>query len=301
MKSVLIVGSGDVARRAIPWLAKRFRVYAVTRRHDDIDALRAAGAIPLIADLDDRRTLRRLAGIAQWVLHFAPPPASGAVDTRTANLIAAFTSRQSLPQRLVYISTTGVYGDRGGAWVSETDSCRPTTARARRRVDAEARLRRFGRGRGVTVAILRVPGIYAADRLPVARLQRGDPVLSADEDVYTNHIHAEDLARASCLALFRGRPGRVYNAVDETALKMGDYFDLAADMFGLPRPQRVSRATLAGVVSPMALSFMAESRRLGGERFRRELRFRPTYPTVREGLAAALPESRNRTGETPRC
>ena len=118
MKSVLIVGSGDVARRAIPWLAKRFRVYAVTRRHDDIDELRAVGAIPLIADLDDRRSLRRLAGIAQWILHFAPPPANGAVDTRTANLLAAITSRQSLPQRLVYISTTGVYGDRGGAWVS---------------------------------------------------------------------------------------------------------------------------------------------------------------------------------------
>lgn len=181
--------------------------------------------------------------------------------------------------------------------MSETDPCLPTTARARRRVDAESRLRRFGRCRGVTVAILRVPGIYAADRLPVARLQRGDPVLLADEDVYTNHIHAEDLARASCLALFRARPGRAYNAVDETALKMGDYFDLAADMFGLPRPQRVSRATLVSLVSPMALTFMSESRRLGGERFRRELRFRPTYPTVREGLAAALAESRNATGE----
>ncbi len=301
MKNVLIVGSGDVACRAIPWLAKRFRVYALTRRPEDMAALRAIGAVPLLADLDDRKSLRRVAGIAQTVLHFAPPPASGETDTRTAKLLAALASRQSLPQRLVYISTTGVYGDRGGAWVSETTPCRPGTGRAKRRVDAEARLRAFGRRQACAVSILRAPGIYAADRLPLARLERGDPVLVPEQDVHTNHIHAEDLARMACVALFRARGGRVYNAVDETDLAMGDFFDLAADMFGRPRPERVPRDILASRISAMALSFMSESRRIDGARVRKELRLRLSYPTVREGFAAAIDQSRLSQGDSPGC
>ena len=288
MKRILIVGSGDVASRAIPWLARRFKVFAVTRCTDAFDTLRGLGATPLLADLDDSRSLRRLAGIADAVLHFAPPHEKGAQDTRTSRLLATLASRESLPQRLVYISTTGVYGDCGGEWVTEARRSAPRTDRARRRVDAERRLRRFGARNGISVGILRAPGIYAADRLPLARLQRGEPVLHADEDVHTNHIHAEDLARLACLALFRARPGRVYNAVDDSCMKMGDYFDFAADHFGLPRPPRVSRNELAGRLSPMALSFMSESRRLSNERLRRELRVRLIYPTVREGFAAAL-------------
>jgi nucleoside-diphosphate-sugar epimerase len=288
MKSILIVGSGDVARRAIPWLARRFRVFAATRRKDACEALRMLGARPLLVDLDDVSSLGRLAGIADAVLHFAPPPGLGSRDLRTARLIAALSSGQSLPQRLIYISTTGVYGDCRGDEVDETRACRPQTDRARRRVDAETRLRRFGVRNGVVVGILRAPGIYAANRLPRERLRRGDPVLNADEDVETNHIHADDLARCACLALFRGRPGRVYNAVDDTRMKMGEYFDLAADRLGLPRPPRMSRSELSGLLSPMALSFMSESRRLTNRRLGRELRVRLLYPTVREGFAAAL-------------
>ncbi len=288
MKRILIVGSGDVAMRAIPWLAKRFRVYAVTRSPAACAALRSRGAIPLLADLDDRRSLARLAGIADVVLHFAPPPARGFQDPRTAWLLAALAQRPSLPQRVIYISTTGVYGDCGGAWVGEASRCVPRTDRARRRVDAERRLRRFGRRCAVAVSILRAPGIYAADRLPLARLQRGEPVLLAEQDVHTHHIHADDLAQLACVAIFRGRPGRVYNAVDDTSMKMGDYFDFAADFFGVPRPPRMSREDIAATLSPMALSFMSESRRLSNDRIRRELRVRLKYPTVREGFAAAL-------------
>ena len=287
MKNLLIVGSGDVARRAIPWLAQRFRVLAVTRRGDSCAELRALGAVPLVADLDDSRSLQRLAGLADAVLHFAPPPERGRQDMRTARLLAALACRPSLPQRLVYISTTGVYGDCCGALVDETRKCRPKTDRARRRVDAEIRLRRFGARTATRVSILRAPGIYAAERLPVARLQRGEPVLVPEEDVYTNHIHADDLARLASLALFRGRSGRVYNAVDDTCMKMGDYFCLAADIFGLPRPVRLTRSQLAEQVSPMALSFMSESRRLDNARIRKDLRVALRYPTVRDGLLAA--------------
>lgn len=296
MRKVLIVGSGDVARRAIPWLVKRFKVYALVRHSDSGDQLHALGARPLIADLDTSRSLDRLAGVADVMLHFAPPPGTGAGDVRTVRLLAALGRRGSLPQRIVYISTTGVYGDCEGALVRETDTCRPDTDRARRRVDAERQLRRFGARNRVGVCVLRAPGIYAADRLPVERLERGSPILSAAEDVYTNHIHAEDLARLACMALFRGRPGRVYNAVDDTRMKMGEYFEFAADALGLPRPPRMGRAELSKKLSPMALSFMAESRRLANDRIHNELRLKLLYPTVHEGYAAAL-VAREREGQ----
>ena len=287
MKRILIVGSGDVARRALPWLVRRFRVFALVRQPEAAAELRALGAVPVAGDLDDRRSLRRLAGIADAVLHFAPPPQTGEGDPRMARLLAALAGRSSLPQGVVYISTTGVYGDCAGVRVDETRPCRAQTARGRRRVDAERRLRAFGRRNRVRVALLRAPGIYAADRLPLERLRRGDPVLAADEDVHTNHIHAEDLARIACLALFRAGPGRAYNASDDSGLRMGEYFDAVAERFGLARPPRMARAEIVRHLSPLALSFMSESRRLDNRRLKRELRLLLRYPTVADGLRAA--------------
>ena len=287
MKRILIVGSGDVARRALPWLVRRFRVFALVRQPEAAAELRALGAVPVAGDLDDRRSLRRLAGIADAVLHFAPPPQTGEGDPRMARLLAALAGRSSLPQGVVYISTTGVYGDCAGVRVDETRPCRAQTARGRRRVDAERRLRAFGRRNRVRVALLRAPGIYAADRLPLERLRRGDPVLAADEDVHTNHIHAEDLARIACLALFRAGPGRAYNASDDSGLRMGEYFDAVAERFGLARPPRMARAEIVRHLSPLALSFMSESRRLDNRRLKRELRLHLRYPTGADGLRAA--------------
>ncbi|HRV79553.1 MAG TPA: NAD(P)H-binding protein [Thauera sp.] len=287
MKRILIVGSGDVARRALPWLLRRFRVFALVRQPEAAVELRALGAVPVVGDLDDRQSLRRLAGIADAVLHFAPPPQTGHGDPRMARLLAALAGRSSLPQGVVYISTTGVYGDCAGGRVDETRPCRAQTARGRRRVDAERRLRAFGRRNQVRVALLRAPGIYAADRLPLERLRRGDPVLAADEDVHTNHIHAEDLARIACLALFRAGPGRAYNASDDSGLRMGEYFDAVAERFGLARPPRMARAEIVHHLSPLTLSFMSESRRLDNRRLKRELRLRLRYPTVADGLRAA--------------
>ena len=287
MKRILIVGSGDVARRALPWLLRRFRVFALVRQLEAAVELRALGAVPVVGDLDDRQSLRRLAGIADAVLHFAPPPQTGHGDPRMARLLAALAGRSSLPPGVVYISTTGVYGDCAGGRVDETRPCRAQTARGRRRVDAERRLRAFGRRNQVRVALLRAPGIYAGDRLPLERLRRGDPVLAADEDVHTNHIHAEDLARIACLALFRAGPGRAYNASDDSGLRMGEYFDAVAERFGLARPPRMARAEIVHHLSPLTLSFMSESRRLDNRRLKRELRLRLRYPTVADGLRAA--------------
>jgi len=172
----------------------------------------------------------------------------------------------------------------GGALVAETRPPRPQTERARRRADAERQLREWGRRSGVRVSILRVPGIYAADRLPLARLRSGTPALRADEDAYVNHVHADDLARIVVAALHRGGPGRMYNAADDAPIRMGDYFDLVADRFGLPHPPRVSRAEADQLIAGNLRSFMGESRRLVNRRLKEELGVRLRYPTVHDGV-----------------
>lgn len=283
MKRILIVGSGDVAMRALPLLTPRYRVYALLRNPANREPLRRLGAVPVTGDLDCRASLARLAGLADAVLHLAPPPLNGSTDPRTRNLLAAL-ARGSMPERLVYISTSGVYGDCGGAWVGETRPVNPQSPRAQRRVDAERQVRDWARRHHISACILRVPGIYAADRLPLERLHAGSPAIIAPEDSYSNHIHADDLARICVAALQRGAAGRVYHATDDDQMKMGDYFDAVADAHGLPRPPRMARAEVRGRVSPMMWSFMDESRRLTNRRMKRELRVRLQYPTVADFL-----------------
>jgi len=286
--TLLIVGCGDVGMRVAKLLLGRWRLVALTSSAARCNALRAAGVLPLIGNLDAPTTLARLAGLADAVLHLAPPPASGATDPRTAHLLQAL-ARRGRVRRIVYGSTSGVYGDCGGARFDETRAVNPATDRGRRRVDAEQRLRWYGRAFGARISVLRIPGIYAGDRAgghPRERLARGAPVLAAEHDVFTNHIHADDLARACVAALHRGLPQRVVHASDDTELKMADYFDLAADLEGLPRPRRISRENAHGELSPMQLSFMGESRRLVNNRLKRELRLRLRYPTVAQGLTA---------------
>jgi nucleoside-diphosphate-sugar epimerase len=159
-----------------------------------------------------------------------------------------------------------------------------------RRVDAEARQRHYARLRGnaVRVSLLRIPGIYAPYReggTPRERLLRGAPVLNPADDVFTNHIHADDLARACQLALWRGKTQRAYNVNDDSSLLMGDYFDMAAGLYGLPKPPRISRAQAQVDVPAMQLSFMSESRRLLNTRMKRELRLQLRYADVKAGLA----------------
>jgi len=283
MKKLLIVGCGDIALRALPQLVRNFQVFGLVRAAGQADRIAALGAKPVAGDLDDPATLAPLAGAAELVLHLAPPGDSGEGDQRSANLIAALSPRP--PERLVYISTSGVYGDCRGAWVDEDRPVAPQTLRGARRADAERALLAWGKQRGVVVAVLRVPGIYAAERLPLAQLKRGAPVLRAEDDVYTNHIHADDLAAICLAALERGAAGRVYNANDDGEIKMGDYFDLVADRAGLPRPPRIARAAAeAGAISEGLMSFMRESRRLVNTRMKAELGVRLRFPSVYEGV-----------------
>ncbi|MEO5686603.1 MAG: SDR family oxidoreductase [Burkholderiaceae bacterium] len=285
--SLLIIGCGDVGLRVVRALGGRLRVFALTSSPARCDALRAVGVVPVVGNLDDPATLGRLAGLADAVLYLAPPPTAGHTDPRLRALLASL-SRRALPSRVVYASTTGVYGDCRGEWVTETRLLNAGTDRARRRVDAESHLRAWGRVTGVRVTTLRIPGIYAPDReggRPQERVLRGTPVLAAEDDGYTNHIHADDLARACIAALWRGRPQRVVQVCDDADMKTGDYYDLVADLSGLPRPARVTRAQAGEHFSAAQWSFLNESRRLSNERMKRELRLALRYPTVREALA----------------
>lgn len=288
VQKILIVGSGDVARRILAQLAPQYRVFALVRNAGRAAEWRRGGAVPVSGDLDARHSLDRLGGLADIVLHLAPPPTTGENDTRTRHLLAALDKAQSLPRRLIYVSTTGVYGDCAGALIDETRRLAADNPRARRRVDAERQLRAWGRRRGVAVSILRAPGIYAADRLPLERLEKRLPALVEADDVYTNHIHADDLAAACRAAMRRGGANRAYNVVDDSCLKMADYFDRVADAFALPRPPRLPRSELAAAVSAVQLSFMRESRRIGNRRLKTELKPSLAYPTVEVGIAEAV-------------
>lgn len=292
---ILIVGCGDIGLRVARLLRGRARIYALSHSPQRYAELRAAGVTPVSGNLDDRKSLSRIAGLADAVLHFAPPPGEGEADPRTRRLLAMLARRASLTRSLsgktgrekalVYISTSGVYGDCGGAVVAETHPAHPNNTRAKRRADAEARLRKAGR-HGLRVGILRAPGIYAQDRMPAERVKKALPAIVAADDVHTNHIHSEDLARLALAVLFLGRPNRLYNAVDDSGLKMGDWFDVVADHLGLPRPPRLPRDEVIAAVTPAMRTFLTESRRLDNQRAKSELRFRLKYPTVRQGLGS---------------
>lgn len=283
---VLIVGCGDVGLRVAQAMVGKVRLLALTSSPERQVTLRAHGITPLLGNLDAPHGLSRLSGLASRVLYLAPPPGEGWDDPRALALTRALR-RRSPPASLVYGSTSGVYGDCAGEKAIETRATNASTPRATRRIDAENIFRFFGRSAQVRSSILRIPGIYAPDReggTPHARLLKATPVLLAEDDVYTNHIHADDLARACVAALWRGRPQRIYNVNDDTDLKMGDYFDLAADLFGLPRPPRVARSTAKEKLSLMLLSFMSESRRMDNTRLKAELGLALRYPTVATGL-----------------
>ena len=332
---VLIVGCGDVGMRCVPLLRPRAHIFALTSHAGRRAELRAAGVTPLVGDLDVRRSLMRLAGLAPTVLHLAPPQKTGDDDRRTRALLATLSARRDVALRaavtpavsltgrlrrgllsvraswalsetanivpdgvrrlagsrasvrLVYASTTGVYGDCGGAWIDETRATQPANARAKRRVSAERQLRRATARGSVAASIARIPGIYARNRLPLARLEKGTPALIDADDVYTNHIHADDLAAILVRLATHGKPARAIHASDDSSLKMGAYFDAVADAFGLPRAPRITRAQAEERIDPSLLSFMRESRRLVNRRLKDELRVRLRYPSVEDFLREA--------------
>jgi nucleoside-diphosphate-sugar epimerase len=289
---VLLIGCGDIGLRIVARLRDRYRVFGTVTSAARAAALREAGAIPLLLDLDTGSGAPtpqrgRIAGLARRVMVLAPTSTTGRRDRRARRILRLLATGRAPAGtgRLLYISTTGVYGDRQGAWTDETTPAAPGNERAHRRLDAERTLRTSG----WNAAVLRVPGIYAADRLPLERLRAAIPVPFPEQDVYTNHIHAEDLARACIAALYRAAPTRVYNTIDDTQLRLGDYLDQVADRAGLPRPPRAAWEQMRAAAGPQRMSFLGESRRLRNVRMKRELRLRLQYPDVGAGLAELAP------------
>ena len=277
--SILIIGCGDIGLRVARQLSQSHRVFALTSQQSRFQELREVGATPILGNLDQPESLWRLSGLAQTVIHLAPPQNQGNRDCRTRNLIRILSQGSHVVRRLIYISTTGIYGDHGGAKVTEATPTKPQSERAIRRVDAEQILRLWAPTHGVALTILRVPGIYAANRLPIERLQSKTPALIPEEDAYSNHIHSDDLARLICAAVYHGKPQRVINTCDGSETKMGDYFDEVADAFGLERPPRMPAEQLQKIVNPMLWSFMRESRRVTNTRLH-ELKTPLRYPSV---------------------
>ncbi len=292
-QKILIVGFGDIGKRVARLLSKSHQIHALVRKSPGIGLGRRLGVRTVVGDLSRRYRLPDLANRFDTIFHFAPPPGRGTRDIHTRNLLRALapakTRRAMLTRRargrIVYISTTGVYGDRAGAWVDESTRPAPDSARGLRRLDSERAILEFGRRHQFDSFILRAPGIYASDRLPVARIRTGTPALIEAEDVYTNHIHADDLAQLCVQAMQTRRRGMVVNAVDDTNMRMGEFFDAVADAFGLPRPPRVNREQARCLLSPAMLSFMQESRRIRNARLKRRLKARLKYPTVGDLLA----------------
>ncbi|NJC88757.1 MAG: SDR family oxidoreductase [Desulfuromonas sp.] len=287
---ILIIGCGDIGVRVARLEQARGKAVAgLARSEAGAERLRGFAIEPVAGDLDEPDALAGLPTAGRLVFFFAPPPGGGPFDTRMRNFCAAIGAGR-LPGKVIYISTSGVYGDCGGAWVTEETPVNAQTSRARRRLDAETVLREWGERYGVPVVILRVTGIYGPGRLPLARLQQGHPVLREDESPPTNRIHADDLAAVCVAAAEQAGNGEIFNVSDGQPGTMTQYFNAAADLLGLPRPPQVSMAEARQVMTPMMLSYLTETRRMDNRRMVERLGVTLLYPDLESGLKSVIAE-----------
>lgn len=284
LNTFFIVGCGDIGRRvAALCQARGAAVHALTRNPATAQQLTARGIIADVGDLDQTAALPPLPTGGGVLFYFAPPPAQGDSDPRLRGFLRHIAPG-ALPAKLVYISTSGVYGDCRGDWITEQTPTRPGTDRARRRLDAETALHAWEASTGAPVVILRVGGIYGPGRLPVERIRQGTPILNAAESGYTNRIHADDLASICVAAAFRGHG--IYNVSDGHPSTMTAYFNGVADLHGLPRPPQIGLAEAKARLSAEMMSYLEESRRMDNRKMLRELGVRLRYPTLEQGLRA---------------
>jgi nucleoside-diphosphate-sugar epimerase len=283
-KNVLIVGCGDIGVRVARLLQQAdATVSGLARSDSSAGRLRAHDIEPVMGDLDDAASLIDLPTAGKLVLYFAPPPGGGPHDSRMRNFCHAVDSKQ-LPVRVVYMSTSGVYGDCGGEWVSETTPVNPQTSRAQRRAHAETTLREWGTIHDVPVVILRVTGIYGPGRLPLARVQQGHPILREEESPPTNRIHADDLAAVCAKAAEIAAGGEIFNVSDGQPGTMTQYFNAVSDLLGLPRLPQVDMAEAKQVMNPMMLSYLTETRRMDNRKMVEQLGVTLMYPDLESGL-----------------
>jgi nucleoside-diphosphate-sugar epimerase len=287
----LIVGAGYVGQRLARCLqAAGGRVHGVVGSVASAEALRAHGILATAWNLDD--VDRADAPPTPEILtYLVAPPVQGTNDPRLSHCLQVVQPTQ----RLVYLSTTAVYGDVGGAVVDEETPPAPSSGRGVRRLAAENAARAFAESRGIDWVILRVPGIYGPDRLPLERLARGEPVLAPADAGMTNRIHVDDLVTALQLVAKHPRAaGRIYNVSDGAPCSTSEHFQRVAQLAGLPPPPVVTRAEAEGRISPAFLAYLDESRRLDSSRIRAELGFAPRYADPAEGIRASLPDQTGR-------
>lgn len=283
MTEVYIAGCGDIGQRvAALWQQRNARVTVLARNPARSAEYAAERLIAVIGDLDQPTTLPAPAA-GSLIYYFAPPPLRGTTDPRLHHFLQAIR-RDVLPARIVYISTSGVYGDVHGAWVTEESAVNPTTDRSRRRLDAEQTLQQWSAQHKVPIVILRVPGIYGPGRLPIDVVKSGRPILREAESMYSNRIHADDLAQIAVVAGLADRPPGIYNVSDGQPGSMAQYFKAVADLIGVPRPPEVSLEEAQRVLSPEMMSYLTESRRIDNTKMLRDLRVVLRYPTLAEGL-----------------
>ena len=285
---VLIIGCGDIGERVARLERSEGRAVAgLVRSQGSARRLRAVGIQPITADLDDPASLNNFPVKDAVVYYFAPPPDAGVTDPRLEAFVASMTP-SNLPQRMVLISTTGVYGDCRGEWVTEDRPPNPQVDRARRRLAAETALQAWSKKIAVPIVILRVPGIYGPGYLPEKRLRAGEPVLREEESPYSNRIHADDLARICIAAARHVRPNLLYNVSDGHPTTMTDFFFRVADVLGISRPPAVSLAEARRRLGEGMLSYLAESKRIDNRRMREELGVELMYPDLAAGLASCF-------------
>jgi len=285
---VLIIGCGDIGERVARLERSEGRTVAGLIRSDQsARRLRAAGIRPIKADLDVPTSLNILPVKDAVVYYFAPPPGKGTTDPRLEAFVSAMTA-PDLPQRVVLISTTGVYGDCHGEWVTEDRPPNPQVDRARRRLAAETTLQAWSKVSGVSIVILRVPGIYGPGYLPEERLRSGEPLLREDESPFSNRIHADDLARICIAAARHEHPSLLYNVSDGHPTTMTDFFFHVADVLGIPRPPAVTMEEARRLLGEGMLSYLGESKRIDNRRMREDLGVELMYPDLAAGLASCF-------------
>lgn len=292
MTGVMIVGCGDIGQRIAALFAeRRTPLWGLVQTAASLQHLRALPMEAVQVDLDRSGAITWPTWMAGAILYYlVPPPREGHADPRLQRFLASIPADQK-PRRIVYISTSAVYGHRDGEWVDEETPPAPDSDRGRRRLAAEQALQAWCAAQGVASVILRVPGIYGPGRLPLKRLQSGAPLVDERESSFTNRIHADDLAQACVAAADRAPDDRIYNISDGHPTTMTDYMLQIADLLGLEAPPIISLNEAQAVLSPALLSFLNESKRLDNRRMLKELGIRLRYPTLRQGLPACLPEA----------
>lgn len=284
MKEVLIIGCGDIGVRVALLVQQAGgNVTGLARSESSAGRLRALGIAPVMANLDDADSLNALPTAGKLIFYFAPPPGGGPFDSRMRNFCQAVDTGQ-VPAKVVYISTSGVYGDCRGERVTEQTPINPQTSRAQRRADAEATLLEWAKRHAVSVAILRVTGIYGPGRLPLARIQQGHPILCEEESPPTNRIHADDLANVCVRAAEKAVDGDIFNVSDGQPGTMTQYFNTVCDLLGLPRLPQIDMQEAQKVMNPMMLSYLTETRRMDNRKMREQLDVTLMYPDLDSGL-----------------